>query len=698
MLKIELVVFVYCDDGQGKELVIYVVNGGCFVIFSCGYNDVDGWVVLCWVELLLVDGGVVLLCDVDSCKVLKVVWLDLVCIVMLYGQKQEECCLICMDEVLDLLVIGLQVVEDKDFNCYYGIDLFGIVCVVWVMICFGGQSCQGVLMFIQQLVCSGLFGIGKEQMFICKFNEVLYVLIMEVCYDKCIIFEVYFNQVYLGQCGSQVIYGMFFGVEFWFGCDLQLLEIEQIVLLIGLVKGLFFYDSWCNLECVLDCCNFVLGKLYEVMLIDDVEYQCVLKVLLGVFKILGLVVVNCFFVYVDLVCWQFVYDYLEFVLQGVGLSVMIGMLLFVQVYVEGVVICIIKLLESQCCFELQVGMVLIDVYNGDVLVVIGSCEVFEVGFNCVIEVQCLVGLLFKLFVYLLVLVQFDCYLLVSWVDDLLVMVQFGRGCNWSFGNVDNCSYGMVCLIDVLVYLYNQVMVCLGMQVGFECVIQLIYVLVGIKVEVNLVVIFGLIDQSLYVMVQLYQFFVFGGEIQLLYVVCGVFDLQGKLFKCYDKMLVLVQEGDLIVVNLISVGLQQVVVSGIVQWFNVDGFGCLQLVGKIGIINDGCDSWYVGYIGDYLVVIWIGNDQNQQVGLYGVIGVMWVWLGIFQCLLSVLLWVSNKGLDWQLVVFIGFNSIDEGCFGVCCFLFVVGYVFVYVLCVLVVLFEGQGEVEGEGGGW
>lgn len=404
ILKIELVVLVYWEDGIGKLVVIYVQEGGCFIIFSCGYNDVDGLVVFCCVELSLFGGQVVLLCDVDSCKVFKVVCLDLVWIVMLYGQKQEEWCLVWIEEIFELLVIGLQVVEDKDFNCYYGIDLSGIVWVIWVMVCFGGQSCQGVFMLIQQLVCSGLFGIGKEQIVICKFNEVLYVLIMEVCYDKCIILEVYFNQVYFGQCGSQVIYGMFLGVEFWFGCDLFLFGIEYVVLLIGLVKGLFYYDFWCNLECVLDWCNFVLGKLYESQLIDDVEYQCVLKVLLGVLKNFGLIVVNWFLVYVDLVCCQLGYDYLEVVLQGVGLSVMIGMLFFVQVYVEGVVMCMLKLLEIKCCFELQVGLVLIDVYNGDVLVVVGSCDVFEFGFNCVIEVQCQVGLLFKLFVYLLVLV------------------------------------------------------------------------------------------------------------------------------------------------------------------------------------------------------------------------------------------------------------------------------------------------------
>lgn len=40
---------------------------------------------------------------------------------------------------------------------------------------------------------------------------------------------------------------------------------------------------------------------------------------------------------------------------------------------------------------------------------------------------------------------------------------------------------------------------------------------------------------------------------------------------------------------------------------------------------------------------------------------------------------------------GIVSIDEICLGVCCFLFVVGYVFVYVFCVfLVVLLEGEGD--------
>src|SRR6185437_4877437 len=111
-------------------------------------------------------------------------------------------------------------------------------------------------------------------------------------------------------------------------------------------------------------------------------------------------------------------------------------------------------------------------------------------------------------------------------------------------------------------------------------------------------------------------------------------------------------------NLISIGLQQVVASGTAQRLNADGLGRLQPAGKTGTTNDGRDSWYAGYTGDHLAVIWMGNDQNEQAGLYGATGAMRVWSGIFQRLPTAPLKVSNKGLDWQPVAATGTNSTDE----------------------------------------
>lgn len=699
-LKTELAAAAYRDDGTGKSAATYSQEGGRFVIASRGYNDVDGRVAPRRVELSLSGGEIASLRDADSRKAIKAARLDPARIATLYGQKQEERRLVRIEDTPELLVTGLQAVEDKDFNRHHGIDLSGIARAIWVTLRSGGQSRQGASTLTQQLARSGLLGIGKEQTVTRKFNEVLYALIMEARYDKRTILEAYLNQVYLGQRGSQAIHGMSSGAEFWFGRDLSSLNTEHVALLIGLVKGPSYYDPRRNPERALDRRNFVLGKLHESQLIDDAEYQRALKAPLGVPKTPGLIAANRFPAYVDLVRRQLGHDYPESVLQGAGLSVMTGMAPSAQAYAEGAVTKTIKSLESKKRPELQAGMVLTDVHNGDVLAVVGSRDVSEPGFNRAIEAQRPVGSLLKPFVYLLALAQPDRYSLATWVDDSPVTVQLGRGRNWSPGNADNRSHGTVRLIDALAHSYNQATVRVGMQVGPERVTQLIHVLAGLKADPNPAVILGSTDQSPYAMAQLYQFLASGGEIQPLHAVRGVLDPQGKLMKRYDKTPAPAQEGDSIAANLISIGLQQVVASGTAQRLNADGLGRLQPAGKTGTTNDGRDSWYAGYTGDHLAVIWMGNDQNEQAGLYGATGSMRVWSGIFQRLPSAPLKVSSKGLDWQYVDASGTGSTDETCPGARRFPFVVGYAPAYAPCTApTAVPEGEGgEATGEGGGW
>jgi len=694
-LKTELAAAAYRDDGVGKAPSTYAVAGGRFTIASRGFNDVDGRVAPRRVELSLSGGRIASLRDADSRKGLKGARLDPARIASLYGQKQEERRLVRMEEAPELLVTGLQAVEDKDFSRHHGIDLSGIARAVWVAVRSGGQVRQGASTLTQQLARSGLLGIGKEQTLTRKFNEVLYALIMEARYDKRTIFEGYLNQVYLGQRGSQAIHGMSAGAEFWFGRDLSSLEPEQVALLIGLVKGPSYYDPRRNPERALDRRNFVLGKLHQAQLLDDGAYQKALKAPLGVPKNPGLVAANRFPAYVDLVRRQLGHDYSEATLQGAGLSVMTGMAPSAQAYAEGAVTRTVKSLENKRRPELQAGLVLTDVHNGDVLAVVGSRDVTEPGFNRAIEAQRQVGSLLKPFVYLLALAQPDRYSLASWVDDTPVTVNLGRGRNWSPGNADNRSHGTVRLIDALAHSYNQATVRLGMQVGPERVTQLIHVLAGIKATPNPSVILGATDQSPYAMAQLYQFLASGGEIQPLHAVRGVLDPEGKLLKRYDKTPAAAQEGDSIAANLISIGLQQVVASGTAQRLNADGLGRLQAAGKTGTSNDGRDSWYAGYTGDHLAVVWMGNDQNEQTGLFGATGAMRVWSGIFSRLPSAPLQVANKGLDWQYAEPSGSGTTDETCPGARRLPFVVGYAPAYAPCAPPAALPEEG---GEGGGW
>lgn len=699
-LKTELAAAAYRDDGSGKSAATYSQDGGRFVIASRGYSDVDGRVAPRRVELSLSGGQIASLRDADSRKALKAARLDPARIATLYGQKQEERRLVRIEETPELLVTGLQAVEDKDFNRHHGIDLSGIARAIWVTVRSGGQSRQGASTLTQQLARSGLLGIGKEQTVTRKFNEVLYALIMEARYDKRTILEAYLNQVYLGQRGSQAIHGMSSGAEFWFGRDLSSLNTEHVALLIGLVKGPSYYDPRRNPERALDRRNFVLGKLRDSQLIDDAEYQRALKAPLGVPKTPGLIAANRFPAYVDLVRRQLGHDYPESVLQGAGLSVMTGMAPSAQAYAEGAVTKTLTSLETKRRPPLQAGLVLTDVHNGDVLAVVGSRDVSEPGFNRAIEAQRQVGSLLKPFVYLLALAQPDRYSLASWVDDSPVTVQLSRGKKWTPGNADNRSHGTVRMIDALAHSYNQATVRIGMAVEPQRLTQLIHVLAGIKAEPNPAVILGATDQSPYAMAQLYQFLASGGEIQPLHAVRGVLDPQGKLLKRYDKTPAPAQEGDSIAANLISIGLQQVVASGTAQRLNADGLSHLQPAGKTGTSNDGRDSWYAGYTGDHLAVVWMGNDQNEQTGLFGASGAMRVWSGIFSRLPSSPLKVNNKGLDWQYVDASGTASTDETCPGARRFPFVVGYAPAYAPCTApTALPEGEaGGEAGEGGGW
>ena len=54
-----------------------------------------------------------------------------------------------------------------------------------------------------------------------------------------------------------------------------------------------------------------------------------------------------------------------------------------------------------------------------------------------------------------------------------------------------------------------------------------------------------------------------------------------------------------------------------------------LVGKTGTTNDAKDSWFAGYSGDYLSVVWVGRDDNKPAGLTGATGALPVWLALMK---------------------------------------------------------------------
>lgn len=691
-LKTELDAAGYRDDGTGRRPGMYARNGGRWTISSRGFADVDGPVAPRQLEVVLSGGKVSSVRDLANRKTLKSVRLDPARIATLYGQQQEERRLVQIKEVPELLVTGLQAVEDRDFAHHHGIDLSGMARAALVNL-RSGEAKQGASTLTQQLARSGLLGIGREQTWSRKFNEIIYAMLIEARYDKRNILEAYFNQVYLGQRGAQAIHGVAAGSEFWFGRDLSDISTEQIALLIGLVRGPSFYDPRRHPERATERRNFVLGEMHETGLIDDAEFKRAQQAPLGITKSPGSVAANRFPAYVDLVRRQLARDYPSDALIGAGLSVMTGMAPSAQAYAEGAVTRTLKSLDSKKRPALEAGVVVTDVHNGDVVAVVGSRNVAVHGFNRAVEAQRPVGSLIKPFVYLLALAQPGQWSLASWVDDSPVTVTLGNGKRWNPGNSDGRSHGTVRLVDSLAQSYNQATVRIGMKLAPERIADLIRTLAGIETKPNPSLILGAVDQSPYAMAQLYQFLASGGEIQPLHAVRGVIDADGRTVNRYDSAPAPAQEGDAIAARLITIALQQAVSGGTGRQLVADGLGRLSAAGKTGTSNDSRDSWFAGYTGDHLAVVWVGNDQNESTGLYGATGGMRVWSSLFARLPTSPLEVGDKGLDWQWVS--GSNTTDAGCAGARRFAFVAGFAPAYSPCPMP---RAEPEPQDEGRGW
>jgi len=695
-LRTELDAAGYQEDGEGRRQGSYHVEGARFTISSRGYTDIDGQVPARRIEVGLSGGKVTRLHDAGTGKAIKAARLDPARIATLYGQRQEERRLVRIEEVPELLTTGLQAVEDRDFARHHGIDVSGTLRAILVNI-RAGEKKQGASTLTQQLARSGLLGIGKEQTWTRKINEGLYALILEARYDKRTILETYLNQVYLGQRGGQAIHGVASGAEFWFGRDLDDLTVEQTALLIGLVKGPSYYDPRKHPERALERRNVALSMMHATGLIGDAEYERARKAPLGITSRPGVAAANRFPGYIDLVRRQLGSDYPETSLQGAGLTVLTGMSPSAQAYAEGAVTRTLESLQTGKRPPLEAAVVVTDVHGGDVLAVVGGRDAANHGFNRAVEAQRPVGSLLKPFVYLLALAQPQRFSLASFVEDTPVTVELSRGRRWSPGNSDNRSHGTVRLIDALAMSYNQATVRVGMQVGPDRLAQLLKVLSGIEAGPNPSLILGSTDQSPYAMAQLYQFLASGGEVQPLRAVRGVLDPQGKLLKRYDTAPAPAQEGDSIAAKLVTLGLQEVVNEGTARQLHRDGLGRLAPAGKTGTSNDGRDSWFAGYTGDHLAVVWVGNDQNQQTGLYGATGAMRVWSGLFSRLPSSPLKVDGKGLDWKWVQAEGSYVTDADCPGARRFPFVASAVPDYAPCAPAYLPDPVDEAGDQAGG-
>jgi penicillin-binding protein 1B len=665
-LELELISARFLDDGEGKRPGTYERDGNTFAIGTRGFLDIDGRLAPQKLAVTIRNGRIATLtADGEAAKSAR---LDPARIATLYGSKQEERRLVRLQDVPPLLITTLQAVEDRDFKHHLGVDWRGIARAAWVNL-REGEVRQGGSTLTQQLV-RNLY-LTRDKQIGRKAREIMYALIIEARFDKKRILEAYLNQVYLGQHGGQAIHGVAAAADFWFGRDLDQLAPADIALLIGLIQGPSYHDPRRQPERALARRNLVLRQMHETGLIDSAEYKRSVARPLGVVSAASLSR-NRYPAFMDLVRMQLARDYPAEALRGAGLTVLTTLAPSAQGYAERAVAEQLKALTKEKGPELQAGLVVSDTATGELLAIVGARQADTHGFNRALTARRPVGSLLKPFVYLLALAQPGRYSLATMVEDAPLEVRVAGGKRWSPDNSDNVSHGWIPLLDALSRSYNQATVRIGLDIGVDRLVRLLNVLAGIEAEANPSLLLGSVDLSPLQMAQAYQFLASGGQVQPLRAVRAVLDAEGKTVNRYDTALEPAQSGDAIAARLVSVALQDAVRSGTGRRLIDDGLGALAPAGKTGTSNDSRDSWFAGYTGSHLAVVWVGNDDNQSTGLYGASGAMRVWSALFKRLPTAPLKVSSQGLEWAWVDTERYAITDEDCPQARRFVFVEGY--------------------------
>lgn len=172
------------------------------------------------------------------------------------------------------LVKAITVTEDRAFFDHYGVNFRGILRALWRR--YDGEddspiANQGGSSITQQLV-KNLF-LTNEQTLERKAKEAFMSVILETRLTKEEIFTLYANQIYLGQQLGVSIYGVGEASNAYFGKDVAQLTLPEAAFLAGILRSPNRYNAYKNPERAEERRNQVLISMLEAGEISPQQFE-----------------------------------------------------------------------------------------------------------------------------------------------------------------------------------------------------------------------------------------------------------------------------------------------------------------------------------------------------------------------------------------------------------------------------------------
>ena len=514
------------------------------------------------------------------------------------------------------------VVEDRNFYSHKGISLRSIMRAFIKNTRALGIE-EGGSTITQQLAKSLFF--SPEQTIRRKIKEAIAALLIEMHYSKQEILLAYINDVFIAQSGRRAIHGFGLASQFFFGTDLKNLSLDQKALLVGMLKGPSLYSPINNPDRAKTRRDLVLSLIKNDSLITEEEYLDLkgksLKVIPPSFKSL-----SKYPAFNDIVTLDLRKNFDDSDLRTKGLKIITNLDPVVQDYLEESIKDTKLKLKRRYGSQLN-GLegagIVIDSFSGEVVAAIGSTKPNNYGFNRAINAVRPIGSLVKPFIYLSALQHYTKYNLSTLLDDSKLSVSLPGGKLWEPNNFDKKFHGNVPLHVALSESYNVATTRLGMDLGYS-VVQETFTKLGIKKKIPKYpsIFVGSFEMTPLEAIQAYQTIASEGFYSPLNSIRTVESSEDVLSLSYPYKVE--QRFRPEPIYLLKFVLKQTFISGTARGFSSRVIEKWKTGGKTGTSDDQRDSWFVGYAGNYLMVVWLGFDDNRKSPLTGRTGALQVW--------------------------------------------------------------------------
>ena len=606
-----------------------------FVIKTRGFKFWDGAQESRTIQLSIGEGEIKSLKDFSTEESINYLRLD----PLLLGSiqvsnltKMQDRQLIKLTDLPEHFIDALLSVEDRDFFQHWGLSPKGIARAAWSNI-KGGKITQGGSTLTQQLIKNHF--LSNERSLWRKANEAIMALLAEYHYDKNTILQSYINEVYLGQNANIAIHGFARASEFYFDQKLSKLNLAQYALLIGMVKGPSLYNPRRQPKRAKQRRDLVLTQMLEQAVITRSKYNLASSRSLMVVdkpsarnsRVPALM---------GLVKRELANDYGSDAIKKDGLKLFTSLDPVIQEKAENALKSRIEKLDGkrnnrQLNDLLQGAVIVSDIVSGEIRAIVGDRNPSFAGFNRAIDAYRQTGSIIKPSVYLAALQHPDSFNWTTPILDTKFSLTGSDGSVWQPQNYDREEHGgensQVPLAEGLINSYNIATARLAIKVGIDEVVDTIHDL-GFerKLAAYPSIALGSKEMSLLEVSRLYQVIANSGESVAPQVLIAVQDQSGKLLKRYSRtsQQVIEREAAIIMRYLLN----QVARRGTAKSLSWS-FPNKLLAGKTGTTNDLKDSWFAGFDGEYLAVVWLGKDNNQPTGLTGASGALRVWVDLFE---------------------------------------------------------------------